>query len=134
MSSTETEAASSSAAEAEASTLSLSGASGGIGGIAVAPLLQLLVDSQKLAPSVVLTLFSHDEEILLERTLTVHELAFLSATFMEAAAETLQTIRKAVTPAANWAVASADFDAVLERARSATSTFQEELKLSVPTE
>lgn len=134
MSSTETEAASVSGAEEEASTLSLSSASGGIGGIAVAPLLKLMVDSQKLAPSVVLTLFSHDEEILLEQTLTVHELAFLSATFMEAAAETLATIRKAIAPAPSWAVAGADFDSVLERARVATGAVQEELKLSAVTE
>lgn len=130
MSTTETEVASVAAPEEEASPRSLSGASGGIGGIAVAPLLKLLVDSQKLAPSVALTLFSQDEEVILERTLTVHELAFLSATFMEAAAETLTTVRKAVAAGPSWAVASADFDLVLERARSATNAFQEELKLS----
>lgn len=75
----------------------------------------------------VLTLFDHHEEIILERTLTVHELAFLSATFMEAAAETLATIRQAVTPGPTWTAASGDFNSVLERARSALGAFQEEL-------
>lgn len=129
MSSIETDVASSAGPDEEVE-LSPPSSSVGIGGIAVAPLLKLLSDSQKLAPSVVLTLFSQNEEVLLERTLTVHELAFLSATFMEAAAETLATVRKAVAPTAGWGMADGDFDAILERARSAAGAFQEELKLS----
>lgn len=123
----EPQASGGAAAEEESAAGNWTSASAGIGGIAVVPLLKLLVDSQKLAPSVVLTLFSQDEDILLERTLTVHELAFLSATFMETAAETLESMRKAVTPAAGWAVARGDFEAILERARAAATALQDEL-------